>query len=73
MTLLCVRKKGCASNMFPIIKQKTCKFLSYRPIHCRLVAECAEISNLRLVEDICKILEFMDTEVDIETRYCCSL
>jgi hypothetical protein len=37
------------------------------------VAECDEISNLRLVEDICKILEFMDTEVDMEAWYCCSL
>jgi hypothetical protein len=37
------------------------------------VVEANEISNLRFVEDICKILEFMDTEVDIETRYCSSL
>jgi hypothetical protein len=30
------------------------------------VAECDEISDLRLVEDIYKILEFIDTEVDME-------
>ena len=35
-----------------------------------LVAEASEISNLRLVEDICKILAFIDDEVSNKTRYC---
>jgi hypothetical protein len=37
------------------------------------VAESDEISNLRLVEDICKIQELIDTEVDMEAYNYCPL
>jgi hypothetical protein len=48
--------------MFPSFK-KTCKFLTYRPMSFCFVAEYDEISNLKLFEDIIKILEVIESEV----------
>ena len=49
--------------MFTISKKEACKILFYRHLRIRLLAERGEISNLRLIEDIGKIVEYIDNEV----------
>lgn len=46
--------------MLPISDKKACMLLSYRPIHFRFVARSDEISNLRLLQYIIKIIDFVD-------------
>jgi hypothetical protein len=54
-----------ASKMLQTMKEKTCKFLSYRFDFFCFVAEADRISNLKLVEDIYKILIFIDSKISI--------
>jgi hypothetical protein len=56
-------KHSVASNMLPILKQKARKLLVYRSMIWLFVAEADKISNLKLIEDLDKILFSIESEV----------
>ena len=50
-------------HMFHLPNNEACMLLSYRLFELFSVAEADKISNLKLVDDIFKILEFLESKV----------